>query len=34
MYDPLTNEPLATPSGKWVAENGQVILANVRVQNQ
>ncbi|MBI5302084.1 MAG: glycosyltransferase family 39 protein [Chloroflexi bacterium] len=34
LYDPRTNEPLDAPPGKWVAENGQVVLTNVRVTNQ
>ena len=32
MYDPLTNEPLAAPPGKWVAANDQIVLTAVRVE--
>ncbi len=34
LYNPLTNEPLGAPPGEWVAENGQVVLTNVRVEKE
>ena len=32
MYNPLTQEPLDAPSGKWVVDNSQVVLTQVRIE--
>jgi len=34
LYDPLRNEPLDAEKSEWVTENGQIVLTNVRVENQ